>query len=226
MVEEELAISKRDNDFLRAKLNEKQSDFDEKLKAEKKDLLKIIVHLKKESVKRLNIPEGVTLQKISKSMKFLVKNGQNTLISSTIPFLLKNIVDLQNTEYSLTAFGLFLHHRLFIPSEELLEALLMRWRDKNGENGEEAVKESERYFSTRMIKRVSKLLEIWLQNFFFDFRDEPKNLSLITNYVNRESTSSDPTKVNNITGIIKEKVISIKNNRRFWLMRKQLKFKH
>ena len=205
-MEEELAISKRDNDFLRTKLKEKQSDFDEKLKAEKKDLLKIIVHLKKESVKRLNIPEGVILQKISKSMKFFVKNGRNTLISSTIPFLLKHIVDLQNTEYSSIAFGLFLHHRLFIPSDELLEALLMRWRDKNGEDGEEAVKESERYFSNRMIKRVSKVLEIWLQNFFFDFRDEPKVLSLITNYVNRESTSSDPTKVNNITGIIKEKV--------------------
>lgn len=159
-------------------------------------------------MKRLIIPDGISFHKISKSMKFLVKNGQNTLVLSTVPFLLKHILDLQNSDYNFTAYGMFLHHRLFISSEELLEALLMQWRDKNGEESEGAIKESERYqLIYILIDRISQILEIWLKHFFLDFKDEPKVLSLITNYVNRESSSSDPKKVNSITEIIKEKVV-------------------
>lgn len=77
-------------------------------------------------------------------MKYLVKQGKNTLISATLPFFVKYIIDPQTNVYLSYAFGLFLHHRLFIQTEELLEGLLMKWRDKIGEAGETATNERER----------------------------------------------------------------------------------
>lgn len=142
--ETELSISKRQKEDQEKQFNEKQIQVEENFKKEKKEMVHIIKNLKKQIASRLLIPEGAILREEPKFMKFLVKQGKNTLMSSTVPFFVKYILDPQTGAYLSFAFGLFLHHRLFIQTDELLEAILMKWRDKNGEQGETAVDERER----------------------------------------------------------------------------------
>lgn len=103
--------------------------------------------LKKQMATRLLIPDGANLKEEGKNMKFVIKQGASTLMTSTIPFFVKHLLDPQISNFSTLAYGLFLHHKLFMETEDLLEALLLRWRDKNGQSGTLAVKERERYIS-------------------------------------------------------------------------------
>lgn len=125
-------------------MEEKQAKLEEQAKKEKKELQSAVKYLKQQVAHHFLIPEGSSLKEEGKSMKFYSKQGKNTLISSTLPFFVKHILDPQVSNYSPLAFGLFLHHPLFIKADELLEALLLRWRDKQGESGEVAGKERER----------------------------------------------------------------------------------
>ena len=106
----------------------------------------IIIKNLKAKLNRLLIPEGVTLKEEPNCTKYLVKKGVKTLVSATLPFLIKYIVDLQEPLYIPFAFGLFLHHRLFIESDILLESLIMKFKSPAPEisNTEQVINEKER----------------------------------------------------------------------------------
>lgn len=53
---------------------------------------------------------------------------------------------------------------------------------------------------------LATVLEMWLRDFFRDFNDDSKILSMMTNYVNRELTLSGSEKVKKIIETIKELV--------------------
>jgi spore cortex formation protein SpoVR/YcgB (stage V sporulation) len=53
---------------------------------------------------------------------------------------------------------------------------------------------------------LATVLEMWLREFFRDFNDDSKILSMMTNYVNRELTLSGSEKVKKIIETIKELV--------------------
>jgi hypothetical protein len=53
---------------------------------------------------------------------------------------------------------------------------------------------------------LATVLEMWLRDFFRDFNDDSKILSMMTNYVNRELTLSGSEKVKKVIETIKELV--------------------
>ena len=127
---------------MKKKFEDDQKNWEEKSKKERKALLQTIRYLKTQNGSRLLIPNGGNLKE-DKNMKFIVKQDENTLISATLPCFVHYILDINLTDYYIFAFGLILHHQLFIKSDDLLEAILMKWRDKNGErDNKSAIKES------------------------------------------------------------------------------------